>query len=287
MISKLLFLSLLLVPAARAFDKDFTTVNDRVPHEFSVLFDSLKASIDSPAEKIKMVGLCKDLDENLGYLPKDQIFLLMKSEVMKNVLQHPFKKLRQVDVNAALLKRIDDAYARKERLLTPFSLWVWRSVAAELRHRQGLGLVTEKAFDVRNFTGTKLPEAQRFARYLTYLKPWLERMENATATEFNQLTKHASWIILRSINNRSLLFKRFASTITTDVKTTTFNIPRKLLDLHPEDIKRMQKDQTSFSLKDESEKERSKAREQVDKATVEDMSPVSDELAKELEKKAQ
>ena len=285
MISKILLFFLLIPVSAKAFDKDFTAMSDRVPLEFSHLFNSLKFSIKTPSEKIQLVGICKDLDENLGYLQKDHIFLLMKSEVIKNVLEHKFNKVRQFDMTQLLVTRLEEDFKAKEKFLTSFSQWIWRSILAELRYRRDMGLISAQSFNPNNFDGPKKTEAQRFGRYLIYLMPWIDRMDSLTAPEFNNLTKEVSWIILRRLNERSLLFKRFASTAATNTKITIFNIPQKLLDLHPEDIKRMQQNDVPLTLKEESEKEKTEATKQVQDVSPEDLSPLSDEISEELQKK--
>lgn len=285
MISKLLFLILILPLSAKAFDKDFTAMSDRVPLEFSHLFNSLKLGIKTPSEKIQMVGICKDLDENLGYLQKDHIFLLMKSEVIKNVLEHKFSKVRQFDMTQLLVERLEEDFKTKEKYLNSFSQWIWRSILAELRYRRDMGLISNQSFNPNTFDGAKKTEAQRFARYLTYLMPWIDRMDSLTAPEFNNLTKAVSWTILRRLNERSLLFKRYASTAATNTKITIFNIPQKLVDLHPEDIKRMQQNDVPLTLKEESEKEKTEATKQVQDVSPEDLSPLSDEISEELQKK--
>ncbi len=273
-----------------AFDKDFKTVNDRVPLEFNHLFESMKLSIKSPSEKIQLVGICKELDENLGMLQKEHIFLLMKSEVIKNLLEYKFKKVRSFDVTTFLISRLEEDFKKKQTFLTPFSLWIWRSILAELKYRQGMGLITTQSFNTGNFQAEKATEAQRFSRYLNYLLPWIDKMDSLTAPEFNDLTKKVSWIILKRLNARSLLFKRYASTATSDTKVTLFNIPGKLLDLHPEDIKRMQNDEAPLTLKEESEKQKTEATKQVQDVSPDDLSPISgeisEELAKELDQKA-
>lgn len=276
----------MLAPAAWGFDKDFKTINDRVPLEFYHLFESMKLSIKTPSEKIQLVGICKDLDENLGFLAKEHIFMLMKSEVIKNLLEYKFVKVRSFDMTTFLLTRLEESFKEKEKYLTPFSQWIWRSILAELNYRKSLGLITEKSFNPASFADAKKTQAQRFARYLNYLLPWIDKMDSLETTEFNQLTKEVSWVILRRLNERSLLFKRYASTAETGTKITIFNIPGRLLELHPEDIKRMQQDTTPLDLKEESEKEKTKAKEQLQNITPDDLSPLSDELSKELEEKA-
>jgi hypothetical protein len=269
-----------------AFDKDFKTVNDRVPLEFSHLFESMKLMVKTPSEKIQMVGICKELDENLGFLQKEHIFLLMKSEVIKNVLEYKFQKVRSFDITTFLMTRLEEDFEKKRTLLTPFSQWIWRSILAELNHRKSMGLITGKSFNAGSFVDSKRAEAQRFARYLTYLMPWIDSMDSLTASQFNDLTKQVSWVILRRLNERSLLFSRFASTATSDTKITVFNIPGRLLELHPQDIKRMQSDETPLTLKEESLKSKTEAQRDIQDATADDLSPLSDEVSKELDQKS-
>ncbi len=280
-----ILLSLLLSSNVFAFNSDFKTTNDRVPLEFNYLFESLKLSIKAPKEQLRLVGICKDLDENLGYLKTEHLFLLMKSEVIKNVLEYRHQKVRSFDVTTFLITRLEEDFAKKQALLTPFSQWLWRSILAELKYREKLGLITEKSFNPNTFQGQKLVDARRFQRYLGYLLPWIDKMDSLDAPGFNELLKKVSWVILERLNQRSLLFKRFASTSASETKVTIFNIPAKLLELHPEDIKRMQQDASPLTLKEESEKEKTEASTQIQQVSPDDLSPLSDELSKELDKK--
>lgn len=281
-----IFLFLIISTSAYSFDKDFKTVNDRVPLEFNHLFESMKLSVTTPSEKIQLVGICKDLDSNLGFLEKEHIFFLMKSEVIKNVLEYKFKKVRSFDVTTFLLERLEEDYQKKERYLKPFSQWIWRSILAELNYRKKLGLITARSFNPESLPDSLKDEGRRFQKYLSYLLPWIDKMDSLSASQFNGLTKQVSWIILRRLNERSLLFKRFASTGVTETKITLFNIPGKLLELHPEDIKRMQKDDMPLSLKDKSEKEKTEASKEVQNTSADDLSPLSEEVSKELELKS-
>lgn len=285
MIFKLL-IPLIIAGSAYGFDKDFSTVNDRVPLEFSYLFDSMKLSVKTSSEKIQLVGICKELDENLGFLQKEHIFLLMKSEVIKNVLEYKHQKVRSFDVTTFLIKRLEDDFAKKDYLLTSFSQWIYRSTIAELKHREAMGLISTRSFNVGNFEGPKKVEAQRFSRYLSYLLPWIDKMDSLEASDFNELTKQVSWVVLKRLNQRSLLFKKFASTSASDTKITIFNIPPKLLEIHPEDIKRMQQNDAPLTLKEESQKEKTDALKQVQNVSPDDLSPLSEEVSKELEQKA-
>lgn len=268
------------------FDKDFTTINDKVPHEFTLLFDSMKLEIKTPSDKLRMVGLCKDLNDNLGFLAKEHIFMLMKTEVIKTTLEYKFSKVRQFDMNTHLLARLEEDYKGKKQFLNSFSRWIWQSILAELNHRKKVGLITEASFNPMLFDGTKRQDAVRFGRYLHYLFPWIDKMDSLDAAKFNQLAMQVSWKILERINDRSILFKRYASTATGDTQTVIINIPQKLLELHPEDIKKMQSDTLPASLAEQSKAEKIQATEEMEKVTPLDMSTMSDDLAKELEKKA-
>ena len=285
MIYKLLLITFFTISSAFAFDKDFTTVNDRVPLEFLHLFNSMKISLKTPADRVKFVGLCQDLDNNLGALRKEHIFLLMKSEVIKNLLEYKFSKVRQFDTTLLLLNRLEEDFTKKEKFLTPFAQWIWRSIMAELNYRKEMGLISAKSFNPASFDGQKKTEAQRFARYLTYLTPWIDRMDSLTAPEFNDLAKEVSWVILRRLNERSLLFKRYASTASGEAKVTLFNIPQKLLEIHPEEYKRIQNNEPPMTLKEESEIEKTEALKQVQDVSPSDLSPLSDEISQELDKK--
>lgn len=270
---------------ALAFDKDFTTINDRVPHEFTLLFDSMKLEIKTPSEKLRMIGLCKDINDNLGFLSKEHIFMLMKTEVIKTTLEYRFPKVRQFDMNTHLIARLEDDYTGKKKYLNSFSRWIWQSVIAELNYRKKIRLITETSFNPMIFDGTKRLDAMRFNRYLHYLFPWIDKMDSLDASKFNQLSMEVSWKILERINERSLIFKRYASTAAATTQTVIINIPQKLLELHPEDIKKMQSDTLPLSLAEQSKAEKAEAKEEMEKVTPLDMSSVSDDVAKELEKK--
>ncbi len=279
----------MLIPmSAMAFNKDFKTVNDRVPLEFQHLFTSMKLEVKTPVEKVQLVGICKDLDDNLAFLPKEHLFLFLKSEVIKDTLEFKFAKVRQFDLSVSLIERLEKTLEKKERYLNPFAVWVWRSIIAELNLRREHGLITQKSFNARSFEGVKLAEALRFEKYLKYLMPWIDRMDSLSANDFNLLTKEVGWTILRRINDRSLLFKKFSSTAAGSTKLSLFNIPQKLLELNPEEIKDIQSEKLlPSSLREEGAREKTDAAGEAEKATPVDMSPLSDDIFSEIEKSGQ
>lgn len=284
---KIIFFSLFYLSSALAFDKDLTTISDKVPLEFNLLFDSMKLEIKTPSEKIRMVGLCKDINENLGSLNKEHIYLLMKTEIIKGTMEHKFSKVRQFDMNLLLLTRLEEDFKSKQGFLNSFSKWIWQSIIAELHHRKDLGLITNNSFNPGNFDGQKRTEALRFQKYLHYLYPWIDKMDSLEASAFNKLTKEVGWDLLERINDRSLLFKRYASTASAQNKTVLINIPQKLLDLKPDEIKSMLNDSLPPTLSEQSKREKTEATQQMEQVTPLDMSTLSDDISEELKKKTQ
>jgi hypothetical protein len=245
----------------------------------------MKLEIKTPSEKLRVIGLSKDINENLGFLSKEHMYMLMKTEVIKSTLEFRFQKIRQFDMNYHLISRLEENFKLKNNLLNPFSRWIYQSIIAELNYRKKLGLISENSFNPNSFEGAKRQEALRFNRYLQYLFPWIDQMDSLDAGQFNKLALEVSWKVLERINDRSKLFKRFASSATSELQTIIINIPQKLLDLRPEDIKKMLRDELTPSLADQSQREKKEASEEIEKVTPLDMSLMSDDVAKELEQK--
>lgn len=260
-------------------------MSDRIPLEFVLLFDSMKLEAKTPKERLQLVGIIQELEENLGSLAKEHIFFLMKSEVIKNTLEHRFPQVRQFDMTNLLVERIENDFEKKKKYLNSFAQWIWKSIIAELRHRQNMGLITDKSFNPDSYEGVKRQEALRFKRYLGYILPWIDRMDRLNAAQFNDLSKEVSWEVLRKLNERSILFKRFASTARGESQTTLFNIPPKLLNLAPEELKQMRNNEDPLTLKESSQKERNSALEETQKVTPDDMSPISEDVIRNIEEK--
>ncbi len=284
---KFFLITLFSLSSAWAFDKDLKTISDKVPLEFNLLFDSMKLEIKTPSEKIRMIGLCKDINDNLGSLNKEHIYMLMKTEMIKGTMEYKFSKVRQFDMNLNLISRLEEDFKTKKGFLNSFSKWIWQSIIAELYHRKSMGLISNGSFNPGNFDGQKRIEAQRFQKYLNYLFPWIDKMDSLEAAAFNKLSKEVGWSLLERLNDRSLLFKRYASTAAAKEKTVLINIPQKLLDLKPEEIKSMQNDSLPATLSEQSKKEKSEASQQMDQVTPSDMSTLSDDISEELKKKTE
>jgi hypothetical protein len=285
LIFKYAMLLSLLPISALAFDKNFTVNTDRVPHEFNILFSSLRDSLTLPSEKIRLVGQAKELNDNLGAITdKEHILLLMKTEVRKGILEYRFGKIRQMDINTLLIDRLEAKLKKVAPELSRLSLWLWRSILSDLQQRRTSGIITERSFNPQIFDGAKRTEAMRFQRYLHYLIPWLSSMDVLTPVQFNALSKEAAWNVMDGLLERSLLFRRFSPAAFGNTRENLVNIPQKLLELPPEDIKRMQNNQNPLSLKETSALEKSEAQSTVDKLSPEDMSTLSDDVATELDK---
>ncbi|HLT22605.1 MAG TPA: hypothetical protein VKZ84_04145 [Bacteriovoracaceae bacterium] len=286
-VNKILIISLcFLSMKASAFNKDFTIISDKTPYEFNILFNSMKGQVKELNDQIKLVGISEDLNRNLGFLEKEHIFLLLKSEVTKSVLEYRFEKTRQFDITTSLIQRLESRFEDQQRYLTDFSKWIWRSLIAELKHRQKLGLITQSSFNPTLFSGDKKAEALRFQKYLHYLMPWIDQMDNLDHQRFNELSVKVSWEVLRKINDRSLLFKNMSYAQASE-STQLFNIPVKLQNLTPDKVKELQFLDQNKSLREKALEERTKATDQINQIEANDLSPLSDEISKELENESE
>ena len=284
LVNKLLF-SLFIVTSsmpALAFNKDFTIISDKIPYEFNIMFNSMKDQSKNINDQIKLIGYAEDLNRNLGFLEKEHIFLLMKAEVTKSVLEYRFEKTREFGISNNIILKLENKLNAQERYLTDFSKWIWRAIVAELKFRQKMGLISDTPFNPELFRDDKKAQAVRFKRYLHYLMPWIDQMDNLDHQGFNQLTQKVSWEILRKLNDRSLLFKNM-SYAQAEVQTQLFNIPAKLQNLTPDKVKELQYLEESKSLKEESQENKTRAREKMDQLVPDDLSPLSDEISKKLE----
>lgn len=272
----------LLSSKAFAFNKDFTVISDKTPYEFNIMFNSLRGQLKNVDDQMKLVGYSEDLNRNLGFLEKEHIFLLVKSEVIKSVLEYRFEKSSQFDITTALIEKLEKRFNDQERYLSEFSRWIWRSLIAELKHRQKLGLITQNSFNPELFSGEKKAQAVRFQRYLHYLVPWIDQMENLDHQRFNELSVKVSWEILRKLNDRSILFKNMSYAQGSEA-TQIFNIPAKLQNLTPEKVKELKFLEENKSLRERSQRERSEATDQINQIEPNDLSPLSDEISKKIE----
>lgn len=269
-----------------AFNKDFTIISDKTPYEFNIMFNSMKDSLQELGEQIKLIGFSEELNRNLGFLEKEHIFFLMKSEVSKSVLEYRFEKSRQFDISSRIIEKLEKKFSQQSRYLSDFSKWIWRSIIAELKHRQEMGLITQNSFSPTLFSGDKKIQALRFEKYLNYLMPWIDQMDNLDHERFNQLALKVSWEVLRKLNDRSLLFKNM-SYAQSSLSTQLFNIPAKLQNLTPEKLKEMQYLEENKSLHEQSQAEKTQAQEKVDQIEANDLSPFSDEITKKIENEAE
>jgi hypothetical protein len=269
------------------FHKDFRIESDRIPTEFTLLFDSMKIELKNQKDQIRMVGLIQEIGDNLGILEKEQIYFLLKSEVIRNVLEHKFDKIRDFDLTLQLMERLEKKFEANKKYLSSFSQWIQRSIIAELNYRKKIGLISNKSFNPSLFLDEKKDDAAKLARFLKYLMPWIERILSLNSSQFNQLSTQISWVILERVNDRSLFFKRFSSSLVSNTKIRLFNIPQKLLDVHPETIKNLQNQSIEEeSLEEKSNREKNEAIEMTKKVDIKDMSTVSDDVINAIEQKS-
>jgi hypothetical protein len=158
-------------------------------------------------------------------------------------------------------------------------------VLAELRLKNEEGLISELPFSTTKFEGGLKTKAIQFQRSLKYLIPLIDKMDSLNADEFNLLMKKISWQILERLNNRSLILKMNTYEQEKNQRFSLFNIPQKLIDMKPDEIKRMQSENQPRTLEEKANLEKMNALKQADQIMPEDLSPLSEEINRELEGK--
>ncbi len=280
---KILPILLLISFNSFGFNKDFTTVNDRVPYEFKLMFESLKEQSKNEADQFKLVAVSQDLNTNLSPLAKNTIFFLMKSEIIKNVLEYKIPKSRPFTATTGSVQSLLSKWDLNQKSYTSFSRWIIQSVLAELKQADADGLILAgQVIKTQTLTGEKQTKAFRFLRFMKYASAWCDQIESLSPAEFNRLAASVSWTTMDRLNQRALLLKRYASTSQGDTTTVTFNIPSALLNISPSEIKSLQEGPTP-TLKEASESSRQEAREQTQKIAPEDLSPLSEDIQKKID----
>jgi hypothetical protein len=279
----ILTFTLLTSISALGFNKDFTTVNDRVPYEFKLMFESLKSDSKTKADQFKLVALAQDLNTNLAPLQKNTIFFLMKSEIIKNVLEYKIPKSRPFTPSQANVQRLFAKWEQNQKSYSSFSRWIIQSILAEMKQAEADGFILAGQ-DLRPqlFTGDKQAKTVRFLRFMKYASAWCDQIDSRSAGEFNQLASTVSWVTLDRLNQRALLLKRYASTSQSDTTTVTFNIPGELANYSPSEIKNLEEPPVP-TLKEASEATRQEAEEQTQKLAPEDLSPLSEDIQKKID----
>lgn len=208
---------------AHAYNKDFKLVNDRAPHEFKVLFESMRNSLRDPVEEARLVAYCSRIDKGLAPLKRDQSMLLLKTEIYKTLLEWKFSKSDYRVTNKSL-DRIKTNLTNDAAIYTPFSKWVIETMMADLEGFRASGEL-DTAESVRNRSSGD-ENARQITKILTYTREWLHKADTLTAQNFNELTQKASWMILQRVREKALLFQELSSKAVQVTEEKTFNIPQ-------------------------------------------------------------
>src|SRR5690606_17759044 len=112
------------------------------------------------------------------------------------------------------------------------------------------------------------------------------QMDNLDHQRFNELSVKVSWEVLRKINDRSLLFNNMSYAQASE-STQLFNILVKLQNLTSDKVKELQLLDQNKSLREKALEERTKATDQINQIEANDLSPLSDEISKELENESE
>lgn len=218
--------------SARAFNKDFTLVNDRAPLEFKLMFESMKYTLKEANEQVRLIVLAQHINRGLGPLKKDQSFFLLKSEVYKSLLEWPHGAT-QFQVGSHTLERLKSNLKANSPIYTPYSKWVLESLVADLENFKTEGTLDVTSSQKNSLTGEKLKNYLKMQRVLKYTRGWLEQADTLSAKDFNALTEQLAWRTFERIKEKAALFRRFSSKAIQDTQENTFNIPEQGMPVAP------------------------------------------------------
>ena len=285
------FISILLISFhAYSFQSGFESgfqlsSHHKLPQEFKLLFESLKGQISQEEkisqdeEKRKLIQQCFTLSENLKMIDKDQVFLFVKTQIIRHILEAKYSKINTIALSAGFIKKLEESYEQKKTELHSFSRWIWNSILSELKDKRD------------QIKGDKTK--------LQYLSGWLSSMENLSALDFNLMVNKLSWNVLEKMIERSQLL-RFGHEQSSDSAHNShdtknfFVIPAELRqkylhvstnilhsDSPPDDLE----ENRLINLKKASEAAKESAKTKMEQISADDLSPLSDEIMKEIEEK--
>ena len=119
-------------------DKFRLKENNNLPHEFKILFESLKNDLKTKEELMRFIYQCNILNQNLKHLKKEQSFLFVKTQIIRHVLESKYTKVQKIKITPQLISKIEMSYVNKKGNLSSFSKWIWQSILTDLKEKQDL-----------------------------------------------------------------------------------------------------------------------------------------------------
>jgi hypothetical protein len=285
---KLFIIFLFLPTLSFGFNKDFVVNDERVPYEFKLMFETLKINAQDYSSQAHLVSTSLELNNQLNKLGKEHLYFLLKSEIYKHTLQYNFTTKRLFKLTSFSLDRLREKLNKNSSQYSGFSKWIFQSLIADCKVYEDNGLVTNANLNPQTLNAEKYIQYQKLNRLLKYAGPWLEKIDTLSPNEFNSLSKEASLNVFEHLKIRGKLFKNLTQNALQADPIDLITVPDSVKSLISNDVPVTQAKNvspTAPTLEEKSEKESLKAQDQVDKIDTPDMSKISDDINKELEKK--
>ena len=177
---------------------------EKLPLELVLLAKSINELKLVPADRDHVSDLAKNLNRNLKFLNKDQIYFLVKSEIYKNVLEKEFQgdfkimKFTSLDIG-----NIEKNYLENRAQYSPFSRWLVESVISDFGELKNYPGFNNVKLDVPE----KDPTLNLVRRKLTLLSPWLGAVASLKAGEFNQKMKRLMIKVMEDLDLSVSIYK--------------------------------------------------------------------------------
>lgn len=274
-ISKLLAVNITLLLSFNLFAKapalqGLTTISEKAPKELELLTMHLVKYVKTSQDVDKVIGYCNLINQDLQKTPKKNVFFMLKSEVYRGILRNQFlKKENTIQVSNSILLSIEQKLNKYDIVYSDFSKWIITSILEDISTFRKDGFIDQyQRINRSDFEQQK--RYNKLKKTLSYISPWIEKIEKLTPESFNNLVKDVGIDILWYISSRTYYFGTFSSKYKQSINSNIFNIPK---------IQNNAPNQTTPNTMDAEFKKRTNDTiEILEKIEVDDMSPASNQI---------
>jgi hypothetical protein len=187
-------------------------IPSKTPIEFEMLYNRIQSTL-IPKEKDDFLLLSHELQKYFNLIEENQLFFLIKSTIYKAILQFEFDFfIQEIDINNAFLNQIEAKLSANDKIYSIFDKWLINSIIADLFSYRNTPLLDQLGgTDVKSAKLEDMKLAAELRRKLRYLKPWFYTFDKLKPKEFTELTREASWRLIKMIYSSAKLFYFYTS----------------------------------------------------------------------------
>lgn len=199
-------------------------IPNKLPLEFELAYNGIANTL-IPDEKDAFLLLSMGLQENFQKMNSNQRDFLIKTTILKFLLQYQFDfYIQNIDVNRAFLAKIEQKLNSNKSTYSDFSQWLIKSILADMSEFK-----KDEALDqlsvINKSNEADMRKLALIKRKLKYIGPWFYVVDKMKPEEFNALMREASWRILKMIRSYSRLLTFYSGIYSVANTDTFFKLP--------------------------------------------------------------